>query len=179
MGISFSDTWTNWFGDQKSINCLLLGLKGSGKLTILFKMKLGDYYPSIPEIDYQVGNIKISAFHVGGQYNINKPTWRQYLNNKQVIIYIIDSADVNSIDESCDELHKILKEDKLKNAVLLVYANKPDLPNAITPDEIKNRLGLDEMKNRVWHVEGLCGITAEGLCEGFDWINEQLLFWFI
>lgn len=41
-----------------------------------------------------------------------------------------------------------LEEDELRDAVLLVFANKQDLPNALTVSELTDRLGLHALRNR-------------------------------
>lgn len=41
-----------------------------------------------------------------------------------------------------------LQEDELRDAVLLVFANKQDLPNAITVSELAERLGLHSLRSR-------------------------------
>jgi hypothetical protein len=73
-----------------------------------------------------------------------------------------------------DELHKLLEEDELRDAILLVYANKQDLPNAIKPQELGNRLRLNSITNRAWQVQGTCATTGDGLYEGLDWLGEQI-----
>lgn len=173
MGLYLSDIKAKWFGPNIP-RCLMLGLKGAGKLQILLKLKLGMYYPSIPEIDFDMHYYTICAFHIGDEYNDN-PIWRRYYNNTQLLIFVVDSADMSNIDEACTELHKILEEEKLKDAALLVFANnKQDLPNALTANELRDRIGLDSMSNRLWHIQEMNGITGEGLYEGFDWISEHI-----
>jgi hypothetical protein len=49
------------------------------------------------------------------------------------LIFVVDSADSKGVHEARDELHKLLDVDELKVAILLVYANKKDLPDAIRP----------------------------------------------
>lgn len=41
-----------------------------------------------------------------------------------------------------------LREDELRDAVLLVYANKQDLPNAMNASELTEKLGLGHLRNR-------------------------------
>ncbi|KAF4395538.1 hypothetical protein G4B88_011002 [Cannabis sativa] len=50
--------------------------------------------------------------------------------------------------------------DELRDAVLLVFANKQDLPNAMNAAEITDKLGLHSLRQRHWHnpyVEPFCG----------------------
>lgn len=41
-----------------------------------------------------------------------------------------------------------LQEDELKDAVLLVFANKQDLPNALSVSELTDKLGLHALRSR-------------------------------
>jgi len=41
-----------------------------------------------------------------------------------------------------------LQEDELRDAVLLVFANKQDLPNAMSAAEITDKLGLNQLRGR-------------------------------
>ena len=41
-----------------------------------------------------------------------------------------------------------LQEDELRDAHLLVFANKQDLPNAMNASELTDKLGLQELRNR-------------------------------
>lgn len=54
-----------------------------------------------------------------------------------------------------------LEEDELKNAVLLVFANKQDLPNALTVGDLTDRLRLNEKKNRVSIKKKIVGTAVE------------------
>ncbi len=70
---------------------------------------------------------------VGGQEKL-RPLWRHYYRGANALIYIVDSTDKDRIEESADELHTILQDqDFPKNSILLVMANKQDLPNALSP----------------------------------------------
>ncbi len=53
---------------------------------------------------------------------------------------------------SKDELHLILKEEELKNSVLLVFANKQDIPGSLTDVEITESLDLTKIKDRQWSI---------------------------
>lgn len=64
---------------------------------------------------------------VGGQDKI-RPLWRHYFQNTQGIIFVVDSNDRDRIVEAREELQRMLNEDELRDAILLVFANKQDLP---------------------------------------------------
>ena len=61
---------------------------------------------------------------------------------------MVDSNDRERISEAKEELQKMLQEDELREATLLVFANKQDLPNAMTASELTDKLGLQNLRNR-------------------------------
>jgi ADP-ribosylation factor protein 1 len=69
------------------------------------------------------------------------------------LIFVVDSNDRERAVEARDELHRMLAEDELREAVLLVFANKQDLPNAMNAAEITDKLGLHSMRNRNWYIQ--------------------------
>lgn len=68
----------------------------------------------------------------------------------------------------------MISEDELRDAVLLVYANKQDLPNAMKVSEVSERLGLNKLRNRQWFIQGSSAPTGDGLYEGLDWLSGVL-----
>ncbi|BHF81480.1 Arf GTPase arf1 [Sparganum proliferum] len=90
------------------------------------------------------------------------------------LVYIVDSNDRERIDEARDELHSILNEDELRDAALLVFANKQDLPNAMQACEVTQRLGLSALHGRQWYVQATCATSGAGLYEGLDWLSNAL-----
>lgn len=45
---------------------------------------------------------------------------------------------------------------------------------ALTTAEVCEALGLGQLKNRSWHVQGAISIRGEGLYEGLDWYVVSL-----
>ena len=70
------------------------------------------------------------------------------MQNTQGLIFVVDSNDRERISEAQDELQKMLQEDELRDACVLVFANKQDLPNAMTASELTQKLGLQSLRNR-------------------------------
>ena len=182
MGAFISDLFNKWFGNRET-RILMIGLDAAGKTTILYKFKLGEQVSTIPTIGFNVETIeykklKMNVWDVGGQERL-RPLWRHYMHNSQGLIFVIDCNDVGRIEEARKELFKALEEDELRDAVLLVYANKQDLPNAVSPRELGNLLKLNSLTNRTWQVQGTCGTTGDGLYEGLDWLGQEInkKFW--
>lgn len=66
---------------------------------------------------------------------------------------MVDSNDRERVSEAREELQRMLNEDDLRDAVLLVFANKQDLPNAMNAAEITDKLGLHGLRQRAWYIQ--------------------------
>merc|ERR1711935_813501 len=159
MGLTISSLFGRLFA-KKQMRILMVGLDAAGKTTILYKLKLGEIVTTIPTIGFNVEtveykNISFTVWDVGGQDKI-RPLWRHYFQNTQGLIFVVDSNDRERIDGdngAKDELHRMLQEDELRDAVLLIFANKQDLPNAMSASELTEKLGLNELRNRRWYIQ--------------------------
>ena len=63
---------------------------------------------------------------------------------------------------------------QLREAILLVYANKQDLPKAMSAAEMTDKLGLHNLRGRSWYIQACCATTGDGLYEGLDWLSSTL-----
>lgn len=68
----------------------------------------------------------------------------------------------------------MLAEEELQDAALLVFANKQDLPDAMPVIDMTEKLGLTNIKNREWHIQGTNATNGDGLYEGLDWLAKKL-----
>merc|ERR1719238_103183 len=108
--------------------------------------------------------------------------WRYYYQNVDGIIFVVDSNDRERMDNSNgyddnakEELHRMLAEDELRNAAVLVMANKQDMSQALSVRTITDKLQLNTLKNRDWYIQGTSAQTGDGLYEGLDWLSETML----
>ncbi|CAA3008744.1 ADP-ribosylation factor [Olea europaea subsp. europaea] len=165
MGLSFTKLFSRLFA-KKEMRILMVGLDAAGKTTILYKLKLGEIVTTIPTIGFNVEtveykNISFTVWDVGGQDKI-RPLWRHYFQNTQGLIFVVDSNDRDRVVEARDELHRMLNEDELRDAVLLVFANKQDLPNAMNAAEITDKLGLHSLRQRHWYCKSKAHVQLPG-----------------
>lgn len=72
------------------------------------------------------------------------------------------------------ELMNIVEEEELKSAVVCVFANKQDMPEALSTAEIAEHLGLDAIVDKKWTIMATSAMRGDGLKEGFSWIAQQL-----
>ena len=158
---------------KKEMRILMVGLDAAGKTTILYKLKLGGIVTTTPTIGFNIEtveykNISFTVWDVGG------PLWSHYFHNTQGLIFVVDSNDRERIGEAKDKLMQMLAEDELREAVLLIFANKQDLPNAMNAAEITDKLGHHSLRNRNWYIQATCATSGKGLYEGLDWLSNQL-----
>jgi len=161
---------------KKEERILMVGLDAAGKTTILYKLKLGEVVTTIPTIGFNVEtveykNINFTVWDVGGQDKI-RPLWRHYYQNTSALIFVVDSNDRDRVSEAREELMKMLQEEEMRDAALLVYANKQDLPNAMPAAEVTDKLALSSLRNRNWYIQSTCATTGDGIYEGLDWLSK-------
>jgi ADP-ribosylation factor protein 1 len=134
---------------------------------------LASFSDSLPIVAIDHEDQTLCVWDVGGQDKI-RPLWRHYFTNTQGLIFVIDSNDRERIGEAREELNRMLNEDELREAVLLIFANKQDLPNAMNAAEITDKLGLHALRQRNWYIQSTCATSGDGLYEGLDWLSNQL-----
>ncbi len=114
-----------------------------------------------------------------------RPYWRCYYSNTDAIIYVVDSADKDRIGISKQELVSMLEvcewkfcvenwdnnvqEDELRNAILVVLANKQDIPGCMSVPDVHRALGLDALKTRTFQIFKTSAVKGDGLDEAMEW----------
>uniref|UniRef100_A0A3Q0S7C4 ADP ribosylation factor 5 n=1 Tax=Amphilophus citrinellus TaxID=61819 RepID=A0A3Q0S7C4_AMPCI len=176
MGVIISHVFSRFFSKQP-VRILMVGLDAAGKTTLLYKLKLGEVVTTIPTIGFNVEtveykNISFTVWDVGGQ-TIIRPLWRHYYVNTQGLIFVVDSNDPERVKEAADELHALLQENELADVAVLVFANKQDLPRAMSVSDITEALGLKGV-SQPWLVQPSCAVSGSGLVEGLDWLSNQI-----
>lgn len=164
---------------RKESRIVMLGLDAAGKTTTLYKLQLGEVVHTVPTVGFNVEavsykNVDFTVWDVGGQKILRK-LWRHYLSNTDALIFIVDSSDRERVSEAREELEWLLANDELRNARILVYANKQDLPRAMAATELAEQLDMRKMAgDRSWFVQPACATTGDGLVEGLDWLVGAL-----
>ena len=104
-----------------------------------------------------------------------KPIYELYYENTDALIFVVDSSDKERFELAKEELQSVMSNEAMKNAVLLILANKLDIVEACSVSEVTKKLGIEEMmKGRDWFVQGSCATTGEGIYEGLDWLGETV-----
>ncbi|XP_058559759.1 putative ADP-ribosylation factor-like protein 5C isoform X2 [Neofelis nebulosa] len=163
---------------------IIVGLDNAGKTTILYQFLMNEVVHTSPTIGSNVEEIVLQKTHflmwdIGGQEAL-RSTWNTYYSNTEFIILVIDSTDRDRLLTTREELYRMLAHEALRDASVLIFANKQDMKNSMTTVEISQFLTLSAIKDHPWHIQGCCALTGEGLVAappappGFGPTNEQL-----
>ncbi|CAI5489664.1 unnamed protein product [Closterium sp. Naga37s-1] len=177
MGQAFRKLFDSIFGNRE-MRVVMLGLDAAGKTTILYKLHIGEILSTVPTIGFNVEkvqykNVQFTVWDVGGQEKL-RPLWRHYFNNTDALIYVVDSLDKERVKQAAREFQTIVSDPLMRNSAILVFANKQDLKGALSPLEVCETMGLQQLRNRYWHIQGTCAPKGEGLYEGLDWLSNTL-----
>lgn len=181
MGSGLSSLVRSLF-KAKPVSVVMVGLDGVGKTTILYKLKTGETACTVPTIGFNGNlqtveqvtshNLTMTIWDMGGQDKI-RHLWRHYFTNTDALIFVIDSSDTDRLDLAHDTLQELLQDPLLVNAPIMILANKQDLPYALSPGALADKLGLYHSR-RIWSVQPACALSGEGLDSMLRWLSSTL-----
>ncbi|XP_045164808.1 ADP-ribosylation factor-like protein 6 [Mercenaria mercenaria] len=181
--MGFFKAFVKWLGfSQAEANIIVIGLDNSGKTSILNHLKKEEQrsIDIVPTVGFNVEKLKadsltITAFDMSGQGRYRN-LWEQYYRDCQGIIFVVDSSDKLRMVVARDELESVLQHpDMAKRRVpVLFFANKMDLRDAVSSVKVSSLMGLDNLREKPWHICASNGLTGEGLHEGIDWLTCEM-----
>ena len=116
---------------------------------------------------------KLNVWDIGGQREI-RPYWRNYYDQTDALVYVVDSADEMRVQEVKDNLNELMAEELLRGVPLLVFANKQDLEMALEADEVMESLELANLADRQWNIQACSAVSKQGLNEGMEWLINTI-----
>ncbi|XP_076460175.1 ADP-ribosylation factor-like protein 4C isoform X2 [Babylonia areolata] len=175
-------------GSSSSVQKLVLvGLENSGKTTLLYHLKFGQYVHTIPTVGFNCEKVEggwgrakgvtFCLWDLEGKDN-KRPLWNTYLRSAHGIIFVVDSRDRERLDEARMELQKLVKGQQQHCLPILVLANKQDLQDALTAREVGEALAVPELsRGQQLDVLPVCAVTGEGLAEAMDHMADMVRHW--
>lgn len=141
-------------------------------------MNINETICTVPTVGFNVErvaykNIEFTLWDVGGQDEIRK-LWNHYYPGTDGIIFVVDAQDIDRMDDVKEEVQHLFIQQELSEVPMLIFANKQDLPNCLTEDELASRLGLHKRKKDLWHIQTCCATIGDGLYGGLDWLSARL-----
>jgi len=170
---------------------LFLGLDNAGKTTLLGRMKdgkVGQWKPTRHpnQEEFAIGSIKMKAFDLGGHTQA-RALWKQYFTKVDGIIFLVDAAAQDRIEESKKQLDNLLKDDMLSKVPFVILGNKIDMPGALPEPKLKAMLGVDELCTgqnpdettkkgncRPLEVFMVSVVQGKGYGNAFRWLSSYL-----
>ncbi|QRV76643.1 ADP-ribosylation factor family [Ceratobasidium sp. AG-Ba] len=173
----FTQLWARLFG-QEEMKLLILGLDNAGKTTMLYKITMGEAVDTAPTVGsntevFEYKNLKFVLWDIGGQSSLRQ-SWSQYFTAARAVILVVDSCDAGRLSLAKEELHKMCADESLKDALLLVFANKQDVRGCLTAARISEELRLTDLRDREYIEMACSALTGQGLFEGLDWLASRL-----
>ncbi|KAK9812730.1 hypothetical protein WJX72_002764 [[Myrmecia] bisecta] len=163
---------------EKEMRLLMVGLDNAGKTTIVKRINGEDITTISPTLGFNIKTMQFNGYRlniwdVGGQKTL-RSYWRNYYEQTDALLWVVDSADTRRLEDCRQELHSLLKEEKLAGASLLIFANKQDIAGALGTLDIEKALDLQAMGSRHWRIVGCSAVTGAGLLDGFEWVVADI-----
>ncbi|KAG5558543.1 hypothetical protein RHGRI_008474 [Rhododendron griersonianum] len=164
---------------------LILGIDKAGKTTLLEKLKahysnLEGLPPDriVPTVGLNIGrvevlNSKLVFWDLGGQLGL-RSIWEKYYEEAHAVVFVVDAACPLRFEDSKSALEKVLRHEDLRGAPLLILANKQDLADAVSVEELARYLDLKKLDERAYTFEGVSAYDGTGIKESVDWLVEVM-----
>eukprot|EP00440_Ansanella_granifera_P005819 gb/GFBE01006312.1/.p1 GENE.gb/GFBE01006312.1/~~gb/GFBE01006312.1/.p1 ORF type:complete len:186 (+),score=52.99 gb/GFBE01006312.1/:1-558(+) len=159
---------------------LMVGLDAAGKTTVLYELALGQVVETEPTVGFNVEtflhrNILMTIWDLGGQERLRK-LWNHFSVTKtHGVIFVVDSSDPERLEDAREELQAMLENRDLRDACLLIYANKQDMPEALSAGDVAAKLGLCRIRDRPWFIQPAIATKCQGVKEGLDWMANAVM----
>lgn len=115
------------------------------------------------------GHVSIRCWDLGGQVKFRN-MWERYCRDVNAILFVVDAADRDSMPVARDELHTLLDNQSLEGIPLLILANKSDLREKQTVDEVIDALDLKKIVHRELSCYGVSAKEETNLEAVLQWL---------
>ncbi|KAL4660470.1 ADP-ribosylation factor-like protein 4D [Arapaima gigas] len=176
---------TPFLPNFQSLHVVVVGLDSAGKTSLLYRLKLREFVKTIPTKGFNTEKIKVAVgssraitfqvWDVGGQEKL-RPLWKSYTRRTDGMVFVVDSTEVERMEEAKVELHKISRTSENQGVPVLILANKQDLPGAMSVVEVEKVLALHELSaSTLHHAQGCSAVDGQGLQPGLEKLYEMIL----
>ena len=161
---------------EKEMRILVLGLDNAGKTTFLKRLRGEDTSQVAPTLGFNIDTLdlppyRLTFWDVGGQRSL-RAFWRNYFEETDGLIWVVDSADEARAAESAAELAALVAAERLAQASVLVLANKRDVDGAMSLDALRAVLQLPEREGLL--LAPADSRSGKGLDEAVRWLVDDI-----
>ncbi|KAJ8380584.1 hypothetical protein SKAU_G00013630 [Synaphobranchus kaupii] len=134
---------------SRKVTLAILGLDNAGKTATVRSIQgenPEDVSPTVgfSAVDLKRGHYDVSIFDLGGGERI-RDIWKHYFSESHGVIFVVDSSDVQRMEETKDTLSKVLRHPRITGKPVLLLANKQDRDGALHEADIIDRLSLEKL----------------------------------
>ncbi|KAE8283925.1 ADP-ribosylation factor-like protein 4D [Larimichthys crocea] len=178
MGNQLTDMAPNtpsFLPNFQSLHVVVIGLDSAGKTSLLYRLKLKEFVKTIPTKGFNTEKIKVpvgasrtinfQVWDVGGQEKL-RPLWKSYTRRTDGMVFVVDSTELERMEEAKVELHKITRTSENQGVPVLILANKQDLDSALSVSEVEKLLSVHELSMYTLHHVQSCSRGRSGTPAG-------------
>ena len=121
---------------------------------------------------FKKGKVQMKCWDIGGQEQY-RSEWSRYTKGCDVVLYVVDAAAPEKLKDASRELHKLLDDGSIGTTPLLVLANKIDLPNHVTENELIEKLQLNYVMETPWIVLPISALQCTNMDQVIEWLTSQ------
>ncbi|XP_061666700.1 ADP-ribosylation factor-like protein 4D [Syngnathoides biaculeatus] len=169
----------------RCLHVVVIGLDSAGKTSLLYRLKLKEFVETIPtkgfnaeKVKVPVGGSRVVTFHVwdvGGQEKL-RPLWKSYTRRTDGLVFVVDAAEADRMEEAKVELHKISRSSENQGVPVLILANKQDLDTALPAGQVEKLLGVQELSaGTLHHVHSCSAVDGRGVQQGLEKLYDMIL----
>eukprot|EP01130_Rhizamoeba_saxonica_P018410 TRINITY_DN91_c0_g1_i1.p1 TRINITY_DN91_c0_g1~~TRINITY_DN91_c0_g1_i1.p1 ORF type:complete len:137 (-),score=35.59 TRINITY_DN91_c0_g1_i1:47-457(-) len=115
------------------------------------------------------GNVTIKLWDIGGQPRF-RSMWERYCRNVNAIVFVVDAADFEKIEDAKKELTDLIEKPHLSHIPLLVLGNKNDIKEHLDAEELIEALELETIEDREVALYSVSAKNIVNIDKVLDWL---------
>ncbi|XP_067156522.1 ADP-ribosylation factor-like protein 13B isoform X3 [Apteryx mantelli] len=140
-----------WQEPVRKVTLIMVGLDNAGKTATVRGIQgesPEDVAPTVgfSKIDLKQGRFEVTIFDLGGGKRIRN-IWRNYYAESYGVIFVVDSSDIERMEETKQAMIEVLNSPKISGKPMLVLANKQDREGALSEADVIESLSLEKLVN--------------------------------
>ncbi|XP_070786797.1 ADP-ribosylation factor-like protein 13B isoform X2 [Enoplosus armatus] len=176
-----------WREPARKVTLVMVGLDNAGKTATVRGIQGDnplDVAPTVgfSKVDLKQGKFEVTIFDLGGGKRI-RGIWKNYYSESHGVVFVVDSSDVQRIQETRDTMAEVLQHPRIAGKPVLVLANKQDQEGALAEADIIENLSLEKLVNEnkcLCQIEPCSAVLGYGkkvdksIKKGLKWLLNNI-----